>query len=813
MKKKKQNQIEEILNASDIKSLRKVLNIGKRDDQFKAVLAYLERTIYNNDDIELIYKLIELLEEEIQRTSNYLKKLNKIVAFRKKYYNFYQMLHKKSNRNHENKSILILLKEFDRLLNQIVKDESVCDESFTSFELLKFLDVALRKNDFCNEDIVNKILQILERESLNEIRKTYIKSKKIEEIKKIVNDSLEDLKKDYQKEKANINHLRCVYQALCRIENNFQNNIEGDINSRNSDDNFIYLLINLEMLLDNLSLRNISVLYKIIKLLEKEMSDYSTITNKYKLEKIKQVKEKAINKIKSIEKSKRGSSQECFSLREIANRLENIELNLRYDVKEEDIIADYNIVKYIVFELENIDYTRNLINKNPYLIYAYNDNNSNNILLELVEKLLGEIDKKDVAYKKICYYNSVIDLLLKSENLDKNNVKSDILMERCFDRIEENYQSDCDDKFKKSWYGYLRAKFSEMDGIDSIKALNNMYNIHVPIYERPDICEDYEFIDDDFIVTVDEDKDSNKDDAISLKKLDGNLYNLKVYISDPLSLYSMDSSPMKGAFKQATSIYNDNNSIEMFNNNIIGEYLSLDEVKRRNVKVYDFILSEYGELVNFEIQKGSVVVSRNYSYDEFNGALKSANNCYEEELIGNLYDLRKMLFDKNNVLFDSLNVSASSAEKIVAELMIYTNNKVAEYFASNGYPFVYRHYESNGQDYKDVISDIPVSKQGIYIKYLDELGKGVSNAIYSVKDKNHEALGLGYYSHVTSPNRRCADILANQCINNFYFRNSTDEDVKTFESYLIGEVERLNDRLIGIDNYCREVNRHNLVRK
>ena len=100
-----------------------------------------------------------------------------------------------------------------------------------------------------------------------------------------------------------------------------------------------------------------------------------------------------------------------------------------------------------------------------------------------------------------------------------------------------------------------------------------------------------------------------------------------------------------------------------------------------------------------------------------------------------------------------------------------------------------------------------------YAHFLEEIGKTSNNAVYSLEGKNHDGLGLGYYTHITSPNRRYADIIANSCIDNFCFSDLTDQQIKDFEKYLKDEVDYLNDRLEGIKNYYDDYARYVLTRK
>ena len=58
-----------------------------------------------------------------------------------------------------------------------------------------------------------------------------------------------------------------------------------------------------------------------------------------------------------------------------------------------------------------------------------------------------------------------------------------------------------------------------------------------------------------------------------------------------------------------------------------------------------------------------------------------------------------------------------------------------------------------------------------------------------------------------------ADIVANQCIDKFYFNNPSEKETKEFGKYLENETNYINDRLIGIDNYYEDYAKYVLTRK
>lgn len=819
----KDRDINNILNSSSVDELKRALKI-KDEDYFKKIISYLERLIYNCNDkyLEVVYKLLELIEQDVINTNNYLEKCNKIVAFRTRFPNIYQTLYKKTRKINSNyneiKNIMIYIEKVDTVFDSEVKNSkidminNVLD--FDSF--LRFLENILKKPNIEDLDIINRILNFLEKELNNDISGILEKCDSISNIKQIVQNKITKKQENYQQEKESINNYNYVLRKLEKIEIGLRGKVEEDLSCVEANNIFDYLLEHLFRIVVSFSERNVDTVYKILDLLEKEVLNDNDLNYLKEAEKILKLRKNVVDIIKSTKKNTRKSHRRYYYLKDIANKLENLEINITYNIKSSEVLANYNIIKYIIFDLENIKYTENLIKQNPYLINAFNLN-SENIISLVIDKYLETINSLKRSYEKICYYDKTLELLLNSKFI---RIDESVKNENIY-KITKTYKDKLilgkSNEFMSSWYKNLVDRIKNPEYVQSEKELNKMYDIIIPQEEELDVIKlNQEEKNQDFIITIDENVYVNKDDAFSVKKLDSGLYNLKVYIADPSSLFSLNSLSMKNARNNAETIYLEDKKIDMFHPKTIENYLSLDENKLRNVKIYDFILDKKGNLINFDIQKGSRIVNKNYSYDEFNDLFDICDTKDEEKLIEDLIVIRNILSNKGleEVAEKELGIEITTAEKLVATFMIYTNNKVAEYFAKKNYPFVYRHYTYDKPFIdRSILEVVPSEEKEKYDHFLEEIGKTSNNAVYSLDSKNHDALGLGYYTHITSPNRRYADIIANSCIDNFCFNNLTDKQEVAFERYLKSEVDYLNDRLEGIKNYYDGYARYVLTRK
>lgn len=811
MKVLKEREIEKILRAHDIDGMKKALKI-KNGNYFSSIIYKLERLVYNynNRYDEVIYKLLEVILRDVLTTDNYLERCNKISEFRQKSSNIVEVLEKKLRRGN---SVYNEFNSFIEYIDYINKqfDDSIKKSKINNdfIQVIKYLENVLRSNDLNNFDIIDKLLNYLDNTVVSEQDIVIDRCSKLNELKNIV-------KYGQNKINSKERHLfDYIYHKLDRIEIDVASNLKSK--EEISSNKFDYLLSYLTKLMVDFNENHASSVYKVLEALENELIKGEQLDFLEESEKILKIRQAIVQRIKSTKKLERKSHQKYFYLKDIANRLENIEINMAYKIKSSEVVNNYNIVKYILFDLENISCTEKLLNQNPYIINAFNLK-SMNILYLVVDKYLEAISNKgEDFYKKLCYYDKTLEAILTNKFIRIDNEVINNCMKKATSFYKSILKEGKSNEQISSWYRNLVSKLKDVESVPTKDELDKMYGVKKALYSEPDknYSNNKNIENDDFIVTIDESSLVNKDDALGIRKLDSGLFELKTYIADPNSLFSMNSAPIRGARESAETIYYEDSKEEMFHPDIVNNYLSLDEGKLRNVRIYRFLIDKYGELVDFDISKSNVQVAKNYSYDEFNDLLNICHSSKEEEFIENLNILKNILNGKG-VDADLIKSGdeISSAQKLVMIFMIYTNHKVAEYCSKNNLPFVYRHYndDTTGVD-KSILDSISWEKRKIYSRYLDEIGKISNNAFYSTESKNHDALGLGYYAHLTSPNRRYADILANQCIDNFYFNDLDDKNKERFENYLKRETARLNDKLRGIENYYEEYSRYVLTRK
>ena len=87
---------------------------------------------------------------------------------------------------------------------------------------------------------------------------------------------------------------------------------------------------------------------------------------------------------------------------------------------------------------------------------------------------------------------------------------------------------------------------------------------------------------------------------------------------------------------------------------------------------------------------------------------------------------------------------------------------------------------------------------------LNLLMAGYPNSRYDYINLGHAGLKLDAYTHITSPLRRYPDILANKCLDTFYYSNPTDKEAYKMEEMLKEEINHINSKIELADYYIRD---------
>lgn len=332
-------------------------------------------------------------------------------------------------------------------------------------------------------------------------------------------------------------------------------------------------------------------------------------------------------------------------------------------------------------------------------------------------------------------------------------------------------------------------------------------------------------------ITIDPLDAKDFDDAISIRAIDENWYEVGVHIADVTHYVQPNTDLEKEAADRATSVYLVDRVIpmlpEILSNNVCS--LRPNEEKLTYAAVFEMNLE--GKIRNYWIGRTIINSNRRFVYEEVQEIIEGAEGDFKDDVL--ILDtmakaLRKdrmkhgaMSFDKMEVKFilDGENKptgvyfkTQKDAHKLIEEFMLLANKTVAAHIgrASDRNPkpktFVYRIHDTPDPDkVRDFASFIKKfgyrldSLQTASItkslnKVLEEVkGKRESGiieqmairtmakAVYSTQNIGHYGLGFDYYSHFTSPIRRYPDMMVHRLLTQ-YATSSKSASADTYEA-------------------------------
>lgn len=524
----------------------------------------------------------------------------------------------------------------------------------------------------------------------------------------------------------------------------------------------------------------------------------------------KALKNKAIAKIKSIKRTSLDNDKRLKFLKDLANRLECLEVLYTFADSKKMLKVEYDFINYVLFEQKNLYHSKELINGFPYLINVFTSNSPvlDNLVQNYIDSLLNYVNNDNLESKKdLIYYNELIQLVVSNAKIrfEKEDLLGSLVaIKKTFNNLRT---SSVKTKEEASlWLNHLYKMLNEDNYEPDMDTLRSMYGIRNhfkrSIYDEVDLLleNDKSSCDSsDYIITIDGVDTLLRDDALSVRKNENGNYILRIYISDPNHYFPTESLIMLEAKKRTQSIYLEDVVEPMFPDVACEKCLSLNEGKNRYARIYEYEIDKYGEIVNFKIDKGLINVDKNLTYDEVNEMVLNLDPKSKlEETILNLCELKSKIGKSyiNKFDFDGgLKHDLTKSEELIQTYMIFNNNKLAEYFRNNHLPFIYRYHElKNNIKFGLDFDDLNNKDQEAFKQMLKQLEKVNMQAFYSSKKCKHDGLELEAYCHSTSPGRQYSGIVVNQCCDMFIFGNPTDKQAYQFIDDLNDVIDYLNYR-------------------
>ena len=339
----------------------------------------------------------------------------------------------------------------------------------------------------------------------------------------------------------------------------------------------------------------------------------------------------------------------------------------------------------------------------------------------------------------------------------------------------------------------------------------------IPAEITPEDYAEREDFRDTVTFTIDPKDAKDFDDALSIKQLKPNLWEVGVHIAD-VSHYVKEGSIIdKEAVKRATSVYLVDRTIPMLPERLCNFICSLRPNEEKLAYSVIFNMNDKAEVKDYRIRHTVIKSDRRFTYEEAQQIIETGEGDYKEEVL-QLNRLAQILrekrlaagainFDRCEVKFEideqgkPLSVYfkvSKEANKLIEEFMLLANRTVAEHIGKvpknkKAKVFPYRIHDLPDPDKLDNLSQF-IARFGYKIrtggsktdvsKSINRLlsdieGKKEQNLIetvslramqkarYSIYNIGHYGLAFAYYTHFTSPIRRYPDLMVHRLLTRY----------------------------------------------
>lgn len=536
---------------------------------------------------------------------------------------------------------------------------------------------------------------------------------------------------------------------------------------------------------------------KILSLLEEKDLNYDKLQKELQIdnELLNKALEHMINKgiiIATNKKNYRLVSKTSLKKGIVHIKKDN-QMIVRLENKEEVIIPVYYVTNAMDKDIVLVDVENNR-GKIIRVIEKYNPN----IACEVVMK-------NDKCYAK--YNNELIELY--GNNLDNITSGYMVLIKRDNDfkkaRVLEliGHKDKIDMTIIPYAYEY---GFSDKFSNEVLKELENIPTFLTEEQIKKEIKEN-DFVDlrNEMIFTIDGADTKDIDDAISLKKLDNNLYLLGVHIAVPAYYIKRGSYIYEDVIERATSTYPNGKVIPMNHPKLSNEICSLNEDSNRFAISYFMTIDENGKCKKVDIKLSIINSKMKMTYENVNKVLEEniIPEGYEKyvSILKDMNELSRILRtrmqndgflefyspetktirdDNDNTYFEKRN--SKTAEKLIENFMLTTNEEVTSHLTRKGLKLMYRTHEDPNQEKLCLAMSFLATKYKISLKekytredikrvlkqlketkeekiYNNLLIRCMSRAKFSHENVGHYATAKKIYAMQTSPIRRGEDFV------------------------------------------------------
>ena len=323
------------------------------------------------------------------------------------------------------------------------------------------------------------------------------------------------------------------------------------------------------------------------------------------------------------------------------------------------------------------------------------------------------------------------------------------------------------------------------------------------------------------------------DDAISIRPLSGDMWEVGVHIADVSHYVTEGSIIDKEAYKRATSIYLVDRTIPMLPERLCNFLCSLRPNEDKLTYSVIFTINSSAEVKNFRIVRAVINSDRRFSYEEVQEIITKGEGDYAAEIavLNKMAQaMRTKRFAAGAIDFQQAEVhfrldetgkpvsvyfsESNESHQLIEEFMLLANRTVSETIGkrtpkNTPKTFVYRIHDTPDPEKLGVLARF-VAKLGYKMKsasgrttspaalntlLTDIKGTKEQNVIeqislrtmqkarYSTENIGHYGLAFKYYTHFTSPIRRYPDLLVHRLLTRYLVQNSRSASQAKYEEF------------------------------
>ncbi len=302
--------------------------------------------------------------------------------------------------------------------------------------------------------------------------------------------------------------------------------------------------------------------------------------------------------------------------------------------------------------------------------------------------------------------------------------------------------------------------------------------------------------------TIDPKTAKDFDDALSIRKISDDIFEVGVHIADVGYWVKERSLIDREARKRGFSLYLVDRTIPMLPEFLSNDVCSLNPNEDKLAFSVIFKISRKGVLQKTEFLKTIINSDKRFSYEdaqkmidgkkseELSWLMEISKNIRERRIENGSLDIDQeevvVEVDKKGNPIDIYIKKSLETNHLIEEFMILANNEVAKFLSKKKRLCLYRIHDRpekdsienlfyflsklgyelkkgfSSNDLRDLLYLIKGKDEEFLVKSV--LVRSLPKAIYSTVNKGHFALAISDYAHFTSPIRRYADLLVHRSL-------------------------------------------------